>query len=393
MIVNDFGNIVIRTSHIPIDVIRFRREQLKREIREIREKIAQCDVQMSMMQFCTDHRNSNATQWIIGKRQFNENPDEGFCWLIENNLIQNTPEHMAAFLMNETGLSKRAIGNFLGEKDDVCIEVLKQYAHMHDFFSKDIVEALRRYLSKFILPGESQKIERIMEAFAQRYYECNPDVYANSEVCFLLSYAIIMLNTSLHNRSASMGGSFTYENFYHNLNGAITRQNMPDSAIIRNIYDSIRKNAFEFPDDDMDLLNISSRIRDGDSTIIKEGWLWKQGARVRGWKRRWFVLTDACLCYYESRTDMDNLRGMIPLIDIGVRETEDDRTRQFCFELFPLAGEKMKSSKPISNEAGKMTDSYHTIYRMSATTDDERKEWIRALRIGSQNELPKQKLS
>ncbi len=42
-----------------------------------------------------------------------------------------------------------------------------------------------------------------------------------------------MLNTSLHNRSASMGGSFTYENFYHNLNGAITRQNMPDSAIIR----------------------------------------------------------------------------------------------------------------------------------------------------------------
>jgi hypothetical protein len=54
---------------------------------------------------------------------------------------------------------------------------------------------------------------------------------------------------------------------------------------------------------------------------------------------------------------MDNLRGMIPLIDIGVRETEDDRTRQFCFELFPLAGEKMKSSKPISNEAGKMTDS------------------------------------
>jgi hypothetical protein len=26
---------------------------------------------------------------------------------------------MAAFLMNETGLSKRAIGNFLGEKYDI----------------------------------------------------------------------------------------------------------------------------------------------------------------------------------------------------------------------------------------------------------------------------------
>jgi hypothetical protein len=30
---------------------------------------------------------------------------------------------------------------------------------------------------------------------------------------------------------------------------------------------------------------------------------------------------------------------------------------------------------------------------MSATTEDERKDWIRALRIGSQNELPKQRLS
>ncbi len=28
-------------------------------------------------------------------------------------------------------------------RDEFHIKVLKQYAHMHDFFSKDIVEALR----------------------------------------------------------------------------------------------------------------------------------------------------------------------------------------------------------------------------------------------------------
>jgi cytohesin len=39
-----------------------------------------------------------------------------------------------------------------------------------------------------------------------------------------------------------------------------------------------------------------------DSTIIKEGWLWKQGGRVRNWKRRWFVITDGCLFYFETRT-------------------------------------------------------------------------------------------
>ena len=47
---------------------------------------------------------------------------------------------------------------------------------------------------------------------------------------------------------------------------------------------------------------------------------------------------------------------MIPLIDIGIRETDEDRTKPFCFEIFPLAREKIKSSKPIPNEAGKMSD-------------------------------------
>ncbi|CAF5126603.1 unnamed protein product, partial [Rotaria sp. Silwood1] len=81
----------------------------------------------------------------------------GIRWLVDNNLIQNTPEHVATFLFQETGLSKRAIGDYLGEKDDSHIEVLKHFAHMFDFFSTDIVEALRRYLFTFLLPGEAQK--------------------------------------------------------------------------------------------------------------------------------------------------------------------------------------------------------------------------------------------
>jgi len=41
---------------------------------------------------------------------------QGIQWLIDNSLLQNTSEHTAAFLFNETGLSKRAIGDYLGEK-------------------------------------------------------------------------------------------------------------------------------------------------------------------------------------------------------------------------------------------------------------------------------------
>ena len=103
----------------------------------------------------------------------------------------------------------------------------------------------------FLLPGEAQKIDRIMEAFAQRYYECNPDLYASAgrsrlpgdqrrtvqvlvEVCYIVSFALIMLNTSLHNKSARLaGGPFTYEKFTQSLNEAIPRHQIPETATIK----------------------------------------------------------------------------------------------------------------------------------------------------------------
>lgn len=36
--------------------------------------------------------------------------------------------------------------------------------------------ALRRYQAHFRLPGEAQKIERLVEAFARRYCVCNTDL-------------------------------------------------------------------------------------------------------------------------------------------------------------------------------------------------------------------------
>lgn len=38
-----------------------------------------------------------------------------------------------------------------------------------------------------------------MERFAHRYCELNPSIFQHPDTCFVLSFAIIMLNTSLHN--------------------------------------------------------------------------------------------------------------------------------------------------------------------------------------------------
>lgn len=65
------------------------------------------------------------------------------------------------------------VGEFLGDNDRFNKEVMYAYVDQMDFRGKDFVSALRMFLEGFRLPGEAQKIDRLMEKFAARYLECN----------------------------------------------------------------------------------------------------------------------------------------------------------------------------------------------------------------------------
>ena len=64
-----------------------------------------------------------------------------------------------------------------------------------------------QFLAAFRLPGESQKIARIVEHFAEHYFEQHKEAgpLANADTAYILSYAIIMLNTDLHNAQVRGG--------------------------------------------------------------------------------------------------------------------------------------------------------------------------------------------
>ena len=47
------------------------------------------------------------------------------------------------------------------------------YIDLLNFENNEFVTALRLFLENFRLPGEAQKIDRLMEKFAGRYIECN----------------------------------------------------------------------------------------------------------------------------------------------------------------------------------------------------------------------------
>lgn len=65
------------------------------------------------------------------------------------------------------------MGEFLGDSNKFNKEVMYGYVDLLDFCGKDFVSALRIFLEGFRLPGEAQKIDRLMEKFAARYIECN----------------------------------------------------------------------------------------------------------------------------------------------------------------------------------------------------------------------------
>ncbi|KAF2299152.1 hypothetical protein GH714_030818 [Hevea brasiliensis] len=101
--------------------------------------------------------------------------------------------------MYTAGLDKNLVGDFLGNHDEFCVQVLHEFAGTFDFQGMNLDTALRLFLETFRLPGESQKIQRVLEAFSERYYEQSPQILANKDAALLLSYSLIMLNTDQHN--------------------------------------------------------------------------------------------------------------------------------------------------------------------------------------------------
>ena len=61
---------------------------------------------------------------------------------------------------------------------------------------------------------------------------------------------------------------------------------------------------------------------------------------------------------------------------LQIREVTD-RSKSHCFELFCAGNEVIKACKTDSE--GKVVEGKHTVYRMSASTEEEKDEWIKSI--------------
>ncbi|RWS16968.1 IQ motif and SEC7 domain-containing protein 1-like protein [Dinothrombium tinctorium] len=196
----------------------------------------------------------------VGLNLFNKHPPErGIQFLIDNNFIEKGKDleaNVANFLLTRKGLSKQMIGEYLGNLQNHFNQcVLKHFVAQLDFTSLQIDLALRKFQTHFRFPGEAQKIEKIVDLFACRYYECNlnmkhviyncrkheensNEALTRDEI-FILSFAIIMLNTDLHVPQNKQ--RMTSQQWIKNLRGVFQGGDLKDKFLL-DIYERVKNN-------------------------------------------------------------------------------------------------------------------------------------------------------
>eukprot|EP01080_Neovahlkampfia_damariscottae_P002329 gene2329-2797_t len=156
-----------------------------------------------------------------GIREFNASGKHGIKYMITHQLIKDTPDDIAKFLFGTEGLDKKEIGNYIGTKK--FVDVLEAYVRLFDFTNVAFVAALREFLNHFRLPGEGQMIDQIVQKFAGQYYRNNNTgsntPFNNADACYVFAYAVIMLNTELHNPSLSYRDRMDLAGFMRNNEG------------------------------------------------------------------------------------------------------------------------------------------------------------------------------
>lgn len=186
---------------------------------------------------------------IRGATKFNESPKGGIAFLASQGIISdpNDPHAVTSFLKGTTRIDKKVLGDFISKKTNTAI--LDAFLDLFDFSGQRVDEALRQLLNTFRLPGESQLIERIVTVFAEKYFAAaKPKEIADTDALFVLTYAIIMLNTDLYNPNVKSSNRMKFEDFSRNLRD-VNGGGSFDSAYLREIYDAISSREIVLPEE------------------------------------------------------------------------------------------------------------------------------------------------
>ncbi|OWZ09970.1 LOW QUALITY PROTEIN: Brefeldin A-inhibited guanine nucleotide-exchange protein [Phytophthora megakarya] len=212
-------------------------------------------------------------EMATGILKFNVKPSAGIAYLVAHgHMGEGSPRDVAQFLQSYNDkLDKTMVGDYLGNgvhyQGGFCVKVLHEYVDMMDFTDRrghsslsrwfplqsgglEIDVAIRHFLAGFRLPGESQKIDRMMEKFAERFFNsCPPGLFPSADTAFILAFSIIMLQTDLHNPSIAEEKKMDKSGFLRNNRGINDGKDLPEDYMGA-IFDRIKATPISLKEDD-----------------------------------------------------------------------------------------------------------------------------------------------
>lgn len=102
----------------------------------------------------------------------------------------------------EEAVNRGAVAAILSKSDDdFSKNTLRSYMRGFKFFGDPLDMSIRKLLMEAELPKETQQIDRVLQAFANRYHECNPGIYALPDEAYFVAFSLLILHTDVFNKN------------------------------------------------------------------------------------------------------------------------------------------------------------------------------------------------
>lgn len=179
-------------------------------------------------------------------------------FLIACNTLTQSPRDIANFLrMNKERFDSADLGLYISEEGTSAAEkeywnsLRYSFVRANSFIGMSVDESLRHFFtsSGYRLPGEAQRIDRLVNTFSQCFFEDNAGdktlcPFKNQDTVYLLVFSIIMLNTDLHkteSHSKKARKKMSKADFMNNLRLAVQHETI-SRTYLSDVYDSVELN-------------------------------------------------------------------------------------------------------------------------------------------------------
>jgi len=303
--------------------------------------------------------------FVQGLDVFKKSSSKGIKFFLENGIVQNDPVSIGQFLYSTPQLDPAGVGSSIGEGKPQNIEYLKSYVNCFDFSNMFFEVAFRNFLSKFIIPGESQQIDRILEQFGLKFHNDNPGLFSCADTVYVLAYSALMLHTDAHHPNITK--HMTLDEFIRNNLGIDGGKDLPYDFITA-LYKGITKEKIFVAPSVMPNSSLLTREQRADlfkqqcqSTLLKA----RERTVLPNSQRR-FQRTESPLLVGPMLNSVWG--GVLAVLSISLESSDDERITSLCLRGLSAALH-IASHSYIEDVLKTLVDAFASLSRMRFRSD------------------------